>query len=384
MNNKQPRENRNMLDTTRTQSQGRWGSTAQGIGQDLDQARADSGRLRGEIEKRYGQSFMPPGLTPSASGFFDTSGFGVGGGVPDYSASKAGYQKFADTGGINRGDFDEAKGSFSNFINTGGIGEGEAQALRARATSGIPAFYDAYKRNASRRRSVQGGYSPGFDAQQAEIGRQAGREAFQASRQVEGDIADKRQQGRMFGTTGSANLAGTINQMEQSGKLAGLGGLKGISDSEGSFGEAAANRKQQLQLALQDMYMKDQGERAQGLQSLYSSAPGAVGQSYNALLNSLQGMDSSNLQNLGLRLNSPGAQDRRWEDAIGPIGNLLMAGGGIATGFGGFGGGSQMGGRLNQLPLRNRIQFPNRLAGGGYASGYQGIIDPQAPGNPTV
>src|SRR5688500_7089625 len=100
------------------------------------------------------------------------------------------------------GDAGSARGAQEEFCKTGA---GDANAMR-RANTMIPAFYDAYKSSAARRANTQGGYSPGFDAQQAEIGRQAGREGFNSARQTEGDIARLTQSGRLAGAGGLTNL----------------------------------------------------------------------------------------------------------------------------------------------------------------------------------
>lgn len=350
MNNKQNNVNRGLLDNQRTGTGNQFQDYISGQNRRLgvDQKNADD--LRGKIESSYtnNNNFMPGGLSPNTSGWFDlpgeSSGFGAGSIGADYSAAKSGYSKFAETGGVNRDDFNPALDSYKNFINNGGLGESEADALRARATSQIPAFYGAYKNALSRRSNVQGGYSPGFDSQMAEIGRQAGREGFNASRQVEGDIVDKRLQGRQFGTSGFGNLMGNITGMEQSGKLAGLGGLKSIGDSEMSassanagLSESAKGRNQAMQQFLMDMYSSGGKTSAAGLQGLRSSSDATLNNTNNNFLSGLGGMSQNELQNLAMRL---GIKDRSWMDLI-P--GLVGAGGAIATGFGSGGSGGGRG-----------------------------------------
>lgn len=361
MNNKQNNVNRGLLDTSRTgtgnQYQDYISSQKKQLG--TDQTNADT--LRNQIHSSYtgNNNFMPGGLTPNSSGWFDLSGGGTGatgtnssgfgsaaGG--DFSSAKKGYQGFADTGGINRGDFSPALDSYKNFMNNGGLGESEADALRARATSQIPSFYNNYKQALSRRSNVQGGYSPGFDSQMAEIGRQAGREGFNASRQVEGDIVDKRLAGRQFGTSGYGSLMSDITGKEQTGKLAGLGGLTNIGGMEqqnnqfnAGLGETRANRNQAMQQFLMDQYQSGGKANAAGLQGLRSSSDATLNNTNSNFLGGLSGMSGNDLQNLAMRL---GIHDTSFLTDVLP--RLIGAGGTIASGFGNPAGASSGGGLL--------------------------------------
>lgn len=348
MNNKQNNTNRGLLDTSRQRTGGQYEDFINKTRTSHDTNVGDDKNLRDTIYDQLmsGNNYMPGGLTPNASGWFDLQGgsangsSGSGGNVAggDYSAAKSGYGKFAETGGVNRDDFNPALDSYKGFINNGGIGEMDAQALRTRATAGVPAFYNKYKSALQRRSNVQGGYAPGYDAQMKEIGRDAAREGFEASRQVEGDIVDKRLQGRQFGTSGFGNLMSGITGMEQSGKLAGLGGLKSIGDSEQSnsqfnagLDETRSGRNQAMQQFLMDMYSSGGKAKASGLQNLYSSTPGASSQSGSQLLGGINSSSGNELNNIMARL---GIKDRSFMDIL-P--QLIGMGGGMLPGFGGMG-----------------------------------------------
>jgi len=319
MNNKQNNTNRSLLDQQRGTATGMYQDFLKGVGGDLSSAREGSNALRGQIAQRYSDSnnFMPSGLKPNSSGWFDLPNSGGGSGGADFSNARSGYQKFADTGG----DFDESRAAVKS------IGF-NPEALRLRTSSIIPSFYQGYKNQLARRNSVQGGYSPGFDSSMSEIGRQAGREGFNASRQVEGDIADKELGASQARASGLTN----IDQLIQSGKLSGLRGLESIGQTEASLGESAANRNQAMQLALQKMYQEGNMSSASGLMDLYRSAPGDVGQSLQAYLSGLGNMSGNQLQNLSTRSQ---IQDRSWLDMI-P--GLVGAAGGVFAGMGGMGG----------------------------------------------
>src|ERR1044072_8533730 len=172
MNNKQNNANRNLLDSQRRQSEAAYNQIQPGIANDANIARNNASGLRSDLISRFSDenACLPKGMMPNEKGWFDLPSGGGGG---DYSQAEGGYSKLAETGGVNRADFDPSLNSYQDFIKTGGV---DPTALRQRATAIIPSFYEAYKRNAQNRASIQGGFAPGFDEQMAEIGRQQGRE----------------------------------------------------------------------------------------------------------------------------------------------------------------------------------------------------------------
>jgi hypothetical protein len=348
MNNHQNNVNRGLLDTSRSNTGNQYQNYVNNAGNQLSTDQNNANDLRGQIQSSYtdNNNFMPSGLTPNANGWFDlsgggangsgstsSSGFGMGpaaGG--DYSQAKSGYSSMASGGGQDT--FQPALDSYKNFMSNGGLGATTEDNMRYRATSMVPAFYDKYKSELQRRSNVQGGYSPGYDDQMAAIGRDAGRAGYDASRNAEADIADKELQGKEFGTTGYANVAGNIN----ANKLSGLGGLKGIGDSEqqnsqfnAGLGQEVASRNQAMQQFLMNQYSSGKQANTQGLQTLRSSSDGTLNNSNNNFLGGLNGMSQSDLANLGMRL---GIKDQNWMNLI-P--GLVGAGGAIASGFGGSG-----------------------------------------------
>lgn len=184
-----------------------------------DFGRGESGALRDEVLQgfRSGTGYSP---------YRPTGGYSNGG---------SSYGGDVNWNNATMGDTGSARGTYEDFSRTGGV---DATALRRRATAQIPAFYDQYKQSAQRRANVQGGYSPGFDAQQAEIARQAGREGFNASRQVEGDIAQMVQQGRLAGASGLMGLGGMetdLNKFNTSGAFSAAEGNANRRQSAGQF-----------------------------------------------------------------------------------------------------------------------------------------------------
>lgn len=343
MNNGQNKTNRNLLDQQRTGANNQYQDFLTGANNRLNQASGNDQNLRNEIFDRYSNAnnFMPAGMQPNSSGWFNLPGSNtpVATAGADFSKPKAGYQSMADTGGQDV--LQPALDSYKGFMGNGGVGEDMANNMRYRATSAVPSFYNNIKNQMSQRSNVQGGYQPGFDSQMQELARQSGRATYDASRQAESDIADKILQGKEFGTTGYGNLAQTVNQ----NKLSGLGGLTNIGNSELGASEFNAGQNNQryaqdqgFQQALAQMFQNSQFGAAQGLQGLYSSAPGATGQAEGAALSGMGGMNSNALNNLNTRAS---IKDNSWMNYL-P--GMLGAAGAAFTGFGGGSGAGINGG----------------------------------------
>jgi len=320
MNNKQNNVSRNALDTQRQQSNSAYSGFMPGLGTDLNNARTNSSGLRQELLNKYSdQNFLPSGMKPNANGWFDLPAAQGG----DYSKASGVYSNFAENGGVNRDDFNPALESYKGFMKTGGV---DSTGIRRAADVILPSFYEAYKRNAQNRASIQGGFNPGFDEQMAEIGRQQGREGFNAKRQSEGDIARLEQQGRMFGTSGYGDLMSGITGMEQSGKLAGARGLESVAGAA----DAAGARSQSLQLALAQMYQNAKQDQASGLKDVYGQDRADSNSAISQWLAAQSGRSGNDLSNLGIRSN---IRDRSIWDVV-P--GLVGAAGGIASGFAGM------------------------------------------------
>ena len=149
----------------------------------------------------------------------------VGAGLPEaLESTRTGAMNLRQTGGVTPVDIDTSGRGFEGyeeFSRTGGFTPGESENFLRRATAPTQAIYGASRDELSRRKSLQGGYSPGFGASEARLTRQAGIAGSEASL--------------------SGNLE--LNKQVREGKLAGLGGMERIR------GEAEKERlgKQELQ-----------------------------------------------------------------------------------------------------------------------------------------
>lgn len=331
-----------MLDSSLQQSNSAFGSAIDIANRGLTRAIPGSTGLRDQIQGLYGQAaetgLMPSGLTKSGGFYNLPAGMGGTGGINfgsigDYAKARGTYSDLSETGG----DFGEAEGAFRT-LSRGHVDN--ADAIRYRATSQIPSIYGNLKNNLARRSNVQGGYGPGFDAQTAELTRQAGREAFGASRMAEADIADRMGRAREVGASGLGNIAG----MRQQGRIAGAQGLFGLGQQEqqaqgfnAGMADSAANRNAQMQMQM--LGMEQQGKLAGmgGLLDAYRSSPGEVGMYLDTLMGGASGRAGAASNILGLRAqNNPNisAMDRVMQGAgigAGVLGAFYGGGGGIRS-----------------------------------------------------
>lgn len=335
-NNKNNRTNRGLLDTERNRANQDIGGYNETQRQRSDEFYNNAADTRQQVLNRYtnNNNFMPTGMAPNSQGFFDTSGM-LKTASADFSKPKAGYEEASKTGLINRGDFSPALESYRGFMTGGGLSEGDVSNMRYRATSQIPEFYKSLKNTMARRANVQGGYSPGFDAGNEELAREASRGSYDAARKSEADIAGLIQQGREFGTAGYGNLMSDIAGKEQGGRLAGLSGLTGIAGQEADLSRFNASQGNALQQQLLDMYQRGGIESARGISDVNARDVGQYENAMGSRLAGIQGRAGMNLNNLGQRSS---IQDRGFLDYL-P--GLLGGAGAI---FGGLQGSNRNGG----------------------------------------
>jgi len=134
---------------------------------------------------------------------------------------------------------------YTEFATTGGYSPELQGQIRQRGQSALSSLYGDLQTRLGRQRATQGGYAPGFGAQEAQLGRQFGEQQATGLRDI--DIA--------------------LQQAISQGKLAGLGGLGGME-----------------QLKLQGMGLTDeQIARMLGIQGGMATQPGVFQNILSAL-----------------------------------------------------------------------------------------------------
>ena len=183
-----------------------------------------------------------------------------------------GLQEFGRTGGLNDESIGRFRGSgvFDEFARTGGYTDTDKANIRARALSPISSFATGTQNELNRRRAVQGGFAPGFDAASQSLRRGAARGIADTSLNAELGIKERVNQGRLTGAqnisqsegalqglrtgnmfagmTGAGNMEMNLQNAINSGMLSGAGGLHQMSLADlQAQGTNAANELQASQ-----------------------------------------------------------------------------------------------------------------------------------------
>ena len=281
------------------------------LGRDIEDARTFSTGMRNEAANAFrnlGQN--GPGFSRMAGG-----GYAIPSG-PEAGRMYAGLNRLA-TGGADTPFAQESVDMWSNFRDTGGIDAGMRNDMRRAATQVIPSFFRNMQEDMDRRRTLQGGYSPGYDAGSANMARDATLRASEASERAEGDIAKMVAQGKQFGTQGLENFFARYGDTYNRGKEFGLSGLMNLENQ---------NAQNQIQLA--NMDRSNQVAGAQGLAGLYSAAPGALNSAYGNFFDAMRGQDAASLNYINSRYGA-NPQTDWWGRVTGLMGGV----GGLMTGL---------------------------------------------------
>ena len=193
-------------------------------------AKGDSKRMQNEISSqqdltRYGYGYKPPVI--GSSGNIRSPGIPGIGGMESvyknlYDTGPNSYNSIMDNYRNFLGRDSGARSSYAELAAGGGV---NADAIRNRAMAGVRSVYANAKRNVDRNRSIQGGYSPGYNTLMSRMAREQSQGAADASTDVEAAIAELISRNRIAGAGGLANLEGidlnTLNSMSgaQSGRM---------------------------------------------------------------------------------------------------------------------------------------------------------------------
>lgn len=104
-------------------------------------------------------------------------------------------------------DMTSALQQFANASQSGGYSPEDLQNIRARGISPIRSIYANAQRGIEHDRTLQGGYSPNFNAASVKMAREMSEQLASASTAVEADIADRVAKGKATSLSGYAQLA---------------------------------------------------------------------------------------------------------------------------------------------------------------------------------
>ena len=141
-----------------------------------------------------------------------------------------GLQEFGRTGGLDDESIGRFRGSgvFDEFARTGGYSDTDQANIRARALSPIGSYATGTQDELDRRRSVQGGYAPGFDASSRALQRDASRNVADTSLNAELGIKERVNQGRMGGARALSQAEGALQGLRTGNMFAGMTGAGGM------------------------------------------------------------------------------------------------------------------------------------------------------------
>lgn len=136
---------------------------------------------------------------------------------------------------------------WQQFAETGGYTPEGLAAIRSRSYSPIRSVYSGAKRELSRQRALQGGYSPGYSTALGRFAREQGQLTSDAATNAEALIAELLQKGKLAGLTGLSGFdADLIKSKIAQGQMSGFnwGGLmRGLGTAAGYAGMMISSRE---------------------------------------------------------------------------------------------------------------------------------------------
>jgi len=97
-------------------------------------------------------------------------------------------------------------GNYQNFADTGGYSAQDKSDIRARSTNPLRSAYAGANREVDRSKSLQGGYSPGYGVLKARMAREQGQGLSEANTNVNANLAQMVNQGKLAGNAGMSSL----------------------------------------------------------------------------------------------------------------------------------------------------------------------------------
>ena len=180
----------------------------------------------------------------------------------------------AATGGVSPEMQNRVRGLgvYDDFANTGGYTEADKGNIKARALAPVGALAESARQELERRRAVQGGYAPGFDAASNRLRRDAARGAVDASLNANLEVKDRVNANKFAGAQGLTTSELGLHGAKLQGQQLGLAGLGNVYQSD--VDQYQAERDRTLGI------VRDKTAADMGYLDLYSNAdkdPGGGG-----------------------------------------------------------------------------------------------------------
>lgn len=142
-----------------------------------------------------------------------------------------GFKELGRTGGLDDNATSRMRGLgvADEFAVNGGYSDSDRANIRSKALSPISSYASTTNDELARRRSVQGGFGPGFDSASRAIRRDTSRAIADTSLNTELDIKDRVNSGRQWGSSQVAGNEGNLQTL-RTGNM--FRGLQGANDAE--------------------------------------------------------------------------------------------------------------------------------------------------------
>jgi hypothetical protein len=154
--------------------------------------------------------------------------------------------------------FSQAYGTNANLVSTGGLTANEQADMRERGISPIRSVYANAQREADRGVNLAGGYSPNAGAIRAKMAREMSDKVSQQVTNVNADIAQRVQQGRLAGAGTIASMGTNENDIRNKFSLENA---------------QAANQAGQFNSQVYNLGANRDLEALAGMRSLYGTTP---------------------------------------------------------------------------------------------------------------
>lgn len=384
----------NAINTVKTSQGQQQGQLANLFGPQYTAANASDTALKGQITDSYSNYLNPDNINSMfsnldntqldnfANGSFTGDSYipGVSGGIDDSLITGMGAVPYAGFQALSTGgndavnpnftsDFNTAMGgvdtatkSYSDFMANGGLSDADVAAMTAAGIAPTRQIYANASANMDTANARAGGNLGNIGAVQAKTANDEADQIGQVNTNTLANVAQLKQQGKEFGTTGMAQTSlakaqaeTAVQQLDAQLKQAGLAGMTdiektrlsgelsnaqineqaGAANAQVALGKAgitagAINTKAGIDLSKAQLPLS----ATQGLTQLYGTTPGSTALSQNGLLQ-LQSLIQSG--NLGL-LQSQIAAGKIPSGLSSFLGSLSSIFGLVGTGAGAVGG----------------------------------------------
>ncbi|MGI0022742.1 MAG: hypothetical protein ACRD9Q_07770 [Nitrososphaeraceae archaeon] len=200
-------------------------------------------------------------------------------------SNKAGGQEKVNASPISPSFSEYQPGSsydyLRDFTKTGGYSDSDIGSIRSRAVSPIKSIYSAASRNVDRAKNLAGGYSPNAGAVQSKLARESSGMMSKSLNDVNANIAQMVQSGKLAGATSLAPLEARENELRNqiNQNNANTANQFSMFNAQQPFRQAEFNNQ------VDDNSFDNILKTIQGQQSTYGTTPALANTFGNQVLN---------------------------------------------------------------------------------------------------